>query len=357
MIKLWARRDKCEIEVGLESGQCRAKFSNHEAIVSDDLGHAILGMGFADFYSLLAENLPNTGDIVLVIRNGGAGDILLTTPIVRLLHDRGVIVDYATEKHHMQLLENNPNIRSIYDMHRVNPRDYSIVLDFCQVSEYAEAKGFRGHRVEAFGNHVDVKVSPGDFKLDLFLTKDEKDAGRAIVQEVRKSTKCTQVIMFSWEASWEQRNWGAARRYEVLKALSDAGYACIVTHQSRITDFQPYKNVVDFSGQWNLRELATVLQSCSAVVTPDTGTLHMASALNSPTVAYMGPFPPEVRCTHKFLEVLNVQNNCALFPCRTYRCWNRTQESFPMCLDVPASSVVDAVKKVIRTKYDLAHNK
>lgn len=51
---------------------------------------------------------------------------------------------------------------------------------------------------------------------------------------------------------------------------------------------------LNFTGQ-SIHEVAALLQMCRLVVTPDTGLLHLAEAVGTPTVALWGTMPPELR--------------------------------------------------------------
>jgi ADP-heptose:LPS heptosyltransferase len=50
--------------------------------------------------------------------------------------------------------------------------------------------------------------------------------------------------------------------------------------------------IVDFCGKAGIRELPWLLQMCTALVTNDTGVMHMAAAVGTPVVALFGPTSP-----------------------------------------------------------------
>ena len=52
-------------------------------------------------------------------------------------------------------------------------------------------------------------------------------------------------------------------------------------------------NIVDLTGKMSLLELASLLERCSVLVTNDSGPMHMAVAMNTPSVAIFGPTVPE----------------------------------------------------------------
>lgn len=50
---------------------------------------------------------------------------------------------------------------------------------------------------------------------------------------------------------------------------------------------------IDFTGSTTLLQLASLLERCRLLVTNDTGTMHMASAVGTPVVAIFGPTDPK----------------------------------------------------------------
>src|SRR3989344_2388008 len=50
---------------------------------------------------------------VLILRSGALGDILMTTPLIRLLHDNNYIVDYCVGDSFAVALKGNTNIRKV----------------------------------------------------------------------------------------------------------------------------------------------------------------------------------------------------------------------------------------------------
>jgi heptosyltransferase-2 len=51
---------------------------------------------------------------------------------------------------------------------------------------------------------------------------------------------------------------------------------------------------VDFVGKTSLLQLAALLERCHLLITNDTGTMHVAAAVNTPVVALFGSTPPDV---------------------------------------------------------------
>ncbi len=81
----------------------------------------------------------------------------------------------------------------------------------------------------------------------------------------------------------------------------------------------------DFTGQTSLLQLAALLEKCSLLITNDTGTMHVASAIGTPVIALFGPTDPiatgpwgadhvvikkEIACSPCFKRVCPTDHRC-----------------------------------------------
>ena len=100
----------------------------------------------------------------------------------------------------------------------------------------------------------------------------------------------------------------------------------------------------DFTGRTSLLELAALVRSAQAVVTHDSGTLHLALLLNRPTVALFGPTVPKERIANGARAI--VLSNAAALSCAP--CYNGIEYApcaRNLCLSrVTSASVVQAIE-------------
>jgi ADP-heptose:LPS heptosyltransferase len=107
------------------------------------------------------------------------------------------------------------------------------------------------------------------------------------------------------------------------------------------------QQVVDLAGKINLRELAAVLKKAKLFVGIDSGVMHMASALDIPTVGIFGPTDP-LYVAPQNKQSLVVRQDLACSPCYLRSpCYNR------ICLeDLDAEAVLGACRKVLSIGID-----
>jgi heptosyltransferase-2 len=131
------------------------------------------------------------------------------------------------------------------------------------------------------------------------------------------------------ETHAEWRMFGVAKDRETADIiLSEAGVPC-----------------VDFVGKTTLRELITELRRCDALLTNDTGTMHLAASLGIPVVAIFGSTEPDLTgplgTGH---VVLRKKVECA--PCFLREC----PIDFRCMKAIEVNEVVEAVKSRIRVR-------
>ncbi len=72
------------------------------------------------------------------------------------------------------------------------------------------------------------------------------------------------------------------------------------------------KIMLNMLGKTTLQEVGALIESCDVVVTADTGSLHIALALNKPVVALFGPTDPKLwgPLTGDFKVLVNDELDC-----------------------------------------------
>jgi len=105
----------------------------------------------------------------------------------------------------------------------------------------------------------------------------------------------------------------------------------LLAHQFK----QKIDNVVDLTGKTNLLELAALVERLAVYICPDTGTMHVACAMNTPLVALFGP---------------TNSNRTGPYPSSPKRKVIKAKS----LLELNQQSVVDAVDSLLKTNARLA---
>lgn len=144
--------------------------------------------------------------------------------------------------------------------------------------------------------------------------------------EVEKPLRVGLVLGTSWATKeWPQEKW-----YSLIKSLQyRANFICLGGPKES-TQYKPLIDslasegidqiMLNMLGKTTLQEVGALIESCDVVVTADTGSLHIALALNKPVVALFGPTDPKLwgPLTGTFKVLVNDELDC--LGCRKRRC-------------------------------------
>ncbi len=175
----------------------------------------------------------------------------------------------------------------------------------------------------------------------------------------RLSPELRWVAVCPSEGSSPLKQWGLLQRWlDVSRALTQQGFGIVLVGGKQD---QPLARAiarglnqacVDVTGQTNLSQLGALLQACALFLGNDCGPLHLASAINVPSVAVLGS-----TCSHRYGvwsdRGTTLKQELACSPCvdhRRDRCV-RCIYSHPKCLsDISVSSVVEAALRLLATR-------
>jgi len=331
---------------------------------------------------------------ILVTRLRYLGDVILTTPAVAALKARypAAEIDYATERPYADILEGNPDIGRVIRLSRSSMRGpgeiarirgfrYTACVDlFCNPHSALllylsgipiRAGGARGIRRKLYTRRFEVPVETrsaishhvgamgvfdvgrGDALPRVYLTRDETDAGRELLDRaVGIRAHGHRIIAMHPGGTWPSKRWspGSFAKLALLVREELGAHVVVVTGPGeeeiaervrleaggdvRVLPFQP------------LRAIAAVLASCDAVVANDGGLMHMAVALGRPTVGVFGPTEPDIWFPYEGrgpFVLATRRLECA--PCHRHEC-----ESVECLAGIEPAEVLDLLRKVLQRK-------
>ncbi|HDH10855.1 MAG TPA: lipopolysaccharide heptosyltransferase I [Nitrospirae bacterium] len=139
-------------------------------------------------------------------------------------------------------------------------------------------------------------------------------------------------IVIAPSARWLTKRWPAERFASLIKKVSAP---CVITGSKgdikraqkimgdRMQSREHRDKVINICGKTGLKELAALIAGAKAVVSNDSGPMHIAAALDIPTVAIFGPTDPLKTGpygwqTNRRLRVIKADIPCS--PCRKKKC-------------------------------------
>jgi heptosyltransferase II len=108
-----------------------------------------------------------------------------------------------------------------------------------------------------------------------------------------RSLKPSPYIVLAPGSAWNTKKWGNHNYFKVAEMCAKLGYRVVVVGSASEAGVTQNEFIVDLCGKTSLPELVSVISQSSVVVANDSAPVHIASLLNTPTIALFGPTIPE----------------------------------------------------------------
>jgi ADP-heptose:LPS heptosyltransferase len=274
---------------------------------------------------------------ILVIRNGLLGDVVSITPVLQRLHSTfgGAAIDVVVSEKSITLLDGFPGIRNVFSLSakfsllkhirlflHLRRYRYDIIAveeansHYTIMARLAGAKYFCGMD-NSLGKLLDLPVprSPGLHTVEaqietvlewtdssanhgtlLAVKEEEKKSAKEYLHHLKISDNDYLVCLHpGCSAPNSVRQWLPVRYSELADNLVEKYNAKIIftgvqQDQREVESIRAgmRHSSVSLVGLTSLRQLISFLDRADLVVGPDTGTLHIACALQTPVVMLMG---------------------------------------------------------------------
>jgi heptosyltransferase-2 len=275
---------------------------------------------------------------VLVIRLSSLGDILLTTPVLRLLraHCPGAQIDFLTRATYQDLVGANPCVDRVllFDpqqglrqtLDTLRQKRYDLVVDLHRTLRsrllcrgllaqrrltYAKRTVRRALLAHLGWNTLQAMTSVPELyaaplrqlgmtaplpPLEMHLTPASQATMRTYVRQALPHGVEQPLLGLAPGAHWPTKRWPVERFAAVAQELAQAQGAAVVV-LGGVEDVALAQAlcqrlrvpVLDSTGKLSLMHTAALLQQCHLLLSNDSGLMHMATALRVPVVAIFGP--------------------------------------------------------------------
>jgi len=272
---------------------------------------------------------------VLVVRFSAIGDVLLTTPLLRAIRTKwpGARVTFLTKRQHVPLVSDNPNVTEVFG---VTPQDtarslaarirtvrYTHLLDLqgglrtfpLRLLARGPWSGYSHRRLarellirfkhNSYAEHVpvperyfeaagDLNLEPDGGPPEFFLNPvaEEKAAGWLARAGVGTQRPMVAIAPGAAHATkrWPTQHWIKLVRQIVhtgadVVALGGPEYSAVGAELAARGGAQ----VASAAGDLSLQETGAVIKRAAALISGDTGVMHMATGVGTPVVALFGP--------------------------------------------------------------------
>ena len=287
---------------------------------------------------------------ILVIRFSSIGDIVLTTPVLRCLKNQlegEVEIDYLTKKQYKLIVANNPNVNKVYciekstnevienlrkegyhyivDLHK-NLRSKRVKRQLKVLSFTFDKLNYKKwlftkfkinklpsiHIVERYLNAVKpLGVENDNVGLEYYIPENDKIVIADLPEFLRNG-----YIAIAIGAQHNTKCLPTHKITEICKKLNKP--IILLGGDDDILKGDDIVNktsnlVYNACGKFNLNQSASIVKQAEAVITHDTGLMHIAAAFNKKTISVWGNTVPDFGMYPYIPQALNqsiiIENN------------------------------------------------
>ena len=341
---------------------------------------------------------------ILIIRLSSIGDIVLTSPLVRVLRQRypSSKIDFVVQKKYAELIRFNPNLNLCYEFDstkgfpdlrslkaKIRKEGYDIIIDIHNNfrSRYLRAN-IGASKVVTINKRIFERIMLVKFKksyyrgivsvadryiepmqsfgiqndgrgLELFIPKEIRNNVKIILaqegiqsdeniigfcQSSKHVTKCWPFERFAEFGIRLAKEWN---KPIVLFGGPEDAQKCAMIVQLIQAKLENHP-IIDFSGKLSLLETAEMMKACNVILTNDSGLMHIAAAMKRKIVAIFGStveefgfYPIGTECI-----VLNKQSlKCR--PCSHIGLDSCPKKHFCCMMDIQIEEVCQAIKTIL----------
>ena len=274
---------------------------------------------------------------ILIIKPRGIGDIVLSTIVLDNLTSSfpAAEIHYLVEEFAKQSVENNPLIKKIHTMQktefayfvarRIRKEKYDLIIDLwsnprsAQISFLSGAKyrlgySYRGRRyaynIKADAGRGDVHSAEHNLELlkaidvpiiskniHYHINKNSQEKANRFIKELKLFTKT--IIGIIPSGGWESKRCDAEKWIEICRELVKQFdvYLLLVWGPGDEIDVEKIKSELKdkivIAPETDVDEMAALINNCDLIIANDSGPMHIAAALDIPTLGLFGPTDPE----------------------------------------------------------------
>jgi heptosyltransferase-3 len=282
-------------------------------------------------------NDPKSIQNILVIKLRAIGDVLLSTIVLNNLREYfpASRIDFLTERASREVVDGHPALNSfiLFDPRcesglqlilKVRRRKYDLVIDLfgnprsalvTLLSGAPHRVGYRlGWRRYCYNTVVEPRggsVHNAEFNLDALRAIGVPITNRSVVFPVDAESErfaetffrtegidTSPVVALNPGGGWYTKRWRVPQygRLADLLARQFQVVPLIMWGPAEQADAERIREITSCGArvapQTNLKQLAAILKRCAAIVTNDSGPMHIAASLGVPVVAIFGPTNP-----------------------------------------------------------------
>ncbi len=331
---------------------------------------------------------------ILIIRLSSIGDIVLSTPLIRLLRKKfpSAQIDFVIKKEFAELLKFNPHLTNLIEFDVSNgfkellrlksqilKERYDLIVDIHNNLRSVFLRTFSGARVLKVNKRVFKRLLFVKFKINLYkniipvaekyietvsqlsIKNDNQGLELFVPNDIIELAKdkinfsdSERYIAIAPSAKHETKRWLPERFAEVGDRLSEKFNAKIILMGGRedkqrceLVETMMKNKPINICGKTSLLESAGILSLCEMLITNDSGLMHIGSAMKTKVVAIFGSTVKEFGFFPYGTKSIVVEKSVSCRPCSHIGRDKCPKGHFKCMKEIQVDDVYDACVKLM----------
>lgn len=346
---------------------------------------------------------------ILIIRLSALGDAIHTLPMANAIRKQypDAQIDWIVEDKAAEFIINNPLLNNVYVLERkkwrknpdktanikeffsiiknIRKEKYDIVIDTQQLLKSSLIMGLSGGKRKIaldggrelsfiFADEI-IKTGRKQFDINYHVVKRNleiakylgcksletefiipdfsKKYTKEIVRRIDNLDKNKKTIVLAPATTWTNKHWTIEGWQNLINEFKEE-YNIILTASEKekplikeIIQNTEHKNIIDLSGQTGLSDLVYIYKNADIVISPDSGSAHIAWAVNKPEIITLF-FATSAKRTAPYGEkYYSISANISCSPCMKKRC--KLNSNPNKCTrSITSEQIINIVKKVLQ---------
>lgn len=282
----------------------------------------------------------NTTKKVLIIRYGAVGDLVIITPLLKILKQDGYRATLNTVPDSLSAIDHNPNIDELLvqkrhiipsdqlgEYHKEISKGFDRVINLCESIErtllfeemdkdkWNASKGERHRKANInyydrtleLGGYPYIKGLNGELYISdaeesmIKLWKEKHKGFFKIMWQVRGSSD-HKIYPYLWDIAEE-----LTEKYDNIKVFLTGGEETLTLDWNN-------PNIRNCIGRWNIRQTLIMTSAMDLVISPETGVLNAAGCFPVPKIGLLTHSTKE-NLTKYFLNDYSIESSVPCAPC------------------------------------------
>jgi len=296
------------------------------------------------FFVFKNKQIPKKPKKILIMRSGGIGDVLMSTPLVKAIrnHYKNAQITYFVGNWSKNTLKDNPNMDGLftYDdltiikmnipgilkiIKQIKKQKFDLIFNLEKSWHWGMLSFLFGipsrigfdRKGEGFANNLTTKFDGSKYELEyyldlarlikipvpthdmeIYLTKQEKESASKFI----KNNKLKNIIGIAPGGADNPAQQAAIKRWptenyiSLINKLKNKQFILFGGNNDIKTCNkikEKTKNTINTAGKLTLKQSAALIQSCKLFITHDAGPMHLAAAVKTKLIALFGPTQAE----------------------------------------------------------------